>query len=128
MALPNPYQQYQKQQVNTSPKEKLLIMLYDGAIRFCSQAKTAIEKNNNEEANLMLIKVQNIIEELTNTLNMDYEVAKQLYSLYDYFNRRIIEANVKKDSAIIEEVQGFLIELRKTWSEAVALVKKESAL
>lgn len=128
MALPNPYQQYQKQQVNTSPKEKLLVMLYDGAIRFCSQAKKAIEENEMEVANKALIKVQNIVQELMNTLNMDYEISQQLYSLYDYFDRRLIEANMNKDIAIIDEVQGFLIDLRKTWNEATNLLKKESEL
>ena len=127
MAVPNPYQyqyqQYQQQQVFTAPPEKLLLMLYDGAIRFCNQAKKAIGDNNNEEANSCLIKVQNIIRELMGTLDEDYEISKSLNPLYDYFYGRIVEANIHKDCASIDEVLGFLVELRQTWAEAIVLIK-----
>jgi flagellar protein FliS len=126
MALPNPYQQYRQQQVNTATPDKLLIMLYDGAIRFCSQAKMAIENKQFEQSHVNLTKAQNIIVEFMTTLNMDYEISQNLYSLYDYLYNRLVEANIKKDTAIIDEVVGFLTDLRKTWAEAAAKLKAEN--
>lgn len=126
MALPNPYQQYRQQQVNTATPDKLLIMLYDGAIRFCSQAKMAIENKQFEQSHVNLTKAQNIIVEFMTTLNMDYEISPNLYSLYDYLYNRLVEANIKKDTAIIDEVVGFLTDLRKTWAEAAAKLKAEN--
>lgn len=125
MALMNPYQQYRQQQVATAPQDKLLLMLYDGAIRFCHQAKRAVQNKDAEAAHANLVKAQNIILELMDTLNMDFQVAHDLYSLYDYFYRQLIEANMKKDTTIIDEVLVFISDLRKTWAEAAAIVKSE---
>jgi len=125
MAIPNPYQQYRQQQVNTSSQDKLLIMLFDGAIRFCLQAQKSMLEHNYEMAHASLVKAQNIIIELISSLNMDFEIAQNLYSLYDYLYRRLVDANIKKDDAIIEEVLQFLSELRKTWAEAALKAKSE---
>jgi len=126
MALPNPYLQYQQQQVYTSPQDKLLIMLYDGAIKFCHQAKRAMQNKQVEEAHVFVIKAEKILEEFMATLDMNYEVAHKLYALYEYMRRRLVEANVKKDTAIIDEVLDFLSDLRKTWAEAAVKAKIES--
>lgn len=130
MALPNPYQyqQYQHQQVFTAPPDKLLLMLYDGAIRASIQAKKALENQNTEESHNCITKAQNIIVELMTTLNMDYEIANNLYSLYDYLYRRLVDANVQKDAAIIDEVLSFLNELRQTWVEAAVKARGERKL
>ncbi len=125
MALPNPYLQYQQQQVYTSPQDKLLIMLYDGAIKFCHQAKRAMQNKETEEAHIFIIKAEKIIEEFMDTLDMKYEVAHKLYALYEYMHRRLVEANIKKDTVIIDEVLDFLSDLRRTWAEAAAKAKKE---
>lgn len=125
MALANPYNQYRQQQVTTASPDKLLLMLYDGALRFCRQAQKALGDENMNEAHTFLTKAQKIIEELMVTLNMDYEIAHNLYSLYDYLYRRLVEANLKKDLAIIEEVVGFLTELRQAFAEAAASVRQE---
>jgi len=126
MAIPNPYQQYRQQQVNTATPDRLLIMLYDGALRFCQQAKTALEQKQMELAHVNLTKAQNIIVEFMTTLNMNYEISRNLYALYDYLYNRLVEANIKKDAAIVEEASGFLTELRKTWAEAAIKMKTES--
>ena len=125
MAIPNPYQQYRQQQINTSSQEKLLIMLYDGAIRFCRQAKKNLEERQYEMSHHSLIKVQNILIELISSLNTEFEIAQNLSSLYDYLYSRLVEANLKKDCAIIDEVIEFLTELRNTWAEAALKVKSE---
>lgn len=123
MALPNPYNQYRQQQINTSSPDKLLLMLYDGAIRFCNMAMIAAENKQMEEAHNNLVKVQNIIQEFMATLNMDYDIAHSLYNLYEYLYRRLVEANMKKDPEIIAEVAGFLSELRETYAKAALLAR-----
>lgn len=117
MAIANPYQSYRAQQVNTS-QDKLILMLFDGAIRFCRQAEEALTNKRLAEANTNLIKAQNILQEFKVTLNMEYEIAHNLYELYDYLYRRLVEANLKKNSQIIAEVVTFLTELRETFSIA----------
>ena len=95
----NPYlKQYQKTQVETASSEKILIMLYDGAIQFLNKAKVSIEQKSIEESHNNIIGAQRIINEFMNTLDFKIggEVAKNLYSLYDYLNYRLIQANLKK--------------------------------
>lgn len=124
MAIPNPYQQYQKQQVSTAPQEKLLLMLFDGAIRFCRLAGKALQDKQENKAHINLVKAQNIIEELISSLNFDYEISHGLFSLYDYLHRRLVEANIKKDIKIIDEIVPFLYEFRETWATAAGLARK----
>jgi flagellar protein FliS len=125
MALADPYMNYRQQQVNTASQDKLILLLFDGAIRFCRQAKAAIEKVKYDEASSNLLKAQNIVQEFMITLNMDYEIAHSLYYIYDYFYRRLVEANITKDPAIITEVEDFLGEMRATFAEASLKARRE---
>ncbi len=115
----NPYNQYRRTSIQTASPEKLLLMLYDGLMVFLKQAKQAIEKKNLEQAHTCLVKSQEIITELMSTLNMDYEISDSLYKLYDYQRQQLIRANLEKDPAVIDEVMGFVTELRQTWAQAV---------
>lgn len=117
------YQQYKKTSVETLAPEKLLLMLYDGAIKDINNAINAIETDNLNLAHNEIIKTQDIIIELMSTLNMDYEISNSLFSLYDYIHRQLIQANIQKDIKILQEVQGFVTELRDTWQEAGQKVK-----
>jgi len=128
VAVPNPYQQYRQQQVSAAPPERLLLMLFDGALRFCGQAVKSLQEKRNDAAHYSLTKAQDIVMELIGSLNMEYEIAQNLYSLYYYLYRRLVEANVKKDADIVEEVAGFLRELRGVWHEAAAKAKSEGAV
>ena len=112
--------QYLQAAINTAPPGRLLLMLYDGAIGFLTQAIEGLGRCDYEEANRLILRAQDIIAELISTLDMKYEVAHSLYRLYDYFNHRLVEANVKKDGVPVEEVQGYLRELRETWAKVVA--------
>lgn len=129
----NPYlKQYQKSQVETATPERILIMLYDGAIQFLNIAKLELNANtvplNVQKIHNNIMGAQKIVTEFQNTLNMDIggEVAKNLYDLYDYLYNRLIEANMKKDVSIIEEVLGHLKELRDTWQQAIEIYQKET--
>ncbi len=119
----NPYNQYRMTSVQTANPEKLLLMLYDGLVVCLKQAKQAIEERKMDQAHTSLIKSQDIITELMNTLNMDYDISENLYKLYDYQRQQLIEANNKKDAEIIEQVLNFVSDLRQTWAQAVEQTK-----
>lgn len=125
MAINNPYKSYQQNSVNTASPGELTLMLYNGCLKFIRIAKKAITDHNIEEKNTNLIKAQNIIQELMVTLNMDVAVSKDMLALYDYLNRRLIEANTKSDAAILEEVEGFVTDFRDTWKEVIQLNRKQ---
>ena len=118
----NAFNQYRKIAVTTAGPEKLLLMLYDGLVINLIKAKQAIEQHDPAAAHTFLIKGQDIITELIRTLNMNYEISANLYRLYDYLRRRLITANVRKDTAIIEEALEILTGLRATWATAAEQV------
>jgi flagellar secretion chaperone FliS len=118
------YQQYQNNMVNTASPQELTLMLYNGLIKFLNLSIQGIEEKSIEKASNNLIKSQNIIQEFMNTLNMKYEVSNGLLTLYDYMNSRLVEANIKKDIAIVEEIRGLAEELRDAWIQAMKLAKQ----
>ena len=101
----NPYAQYKQLAVNTASPERLLIMLFDGAIRFCLQARQAIEEKDLEKSNYYLLRCQDIVTELIGSLNMDYEISNSLIKMYEYINYNLQQANIKKDVQYIEEAE-----------------------
>lgn len=123
MATYNPAQAYQTNSVTTAAPDELTLMLYNGAIKFIKQAKAAIAENNWEKAHEYNMRAQDIIRELMVTLDRKYPVAEQMFLLYEYLYRRMIDANVQKDMAILDEVEGFVIQFRDTWKQAMTLAK-----
>ncbi|KIQ95159.1 Flagellar protein fliS [Anoxybacillus thermarum] len=117
----NPYQSYQTNAVQTASPGELTLMLYNGCLKFIAQAKKAIEEKNIEARNTNLLKAQKIIQELMVTLNMEYEVAKSMMTMYDYMYRRLVEANIKSDIVILEEIEGYVKEFRDTWKQVIQL-------
>ncbi|OXT16886.1 flagellar export chaperone FliS [Bacillus sp. OG2] len=125
MATHNPYQSYQQNSVTTASPGDLTLMLYNGCLKFIMQAKKAIADKNIEAKNTNIQKAQNIIRELMVTLNMDLEVSENMMSLYDYMNRQLIEANLKSDIAILDEVEGLVTEFRNTWKEVIQMNRQK---
>jgi len=124
----NPYlKQYQQTQIQTASPEKILIMLYDGAIQFLNKAKIAIENKNIEETHNNIIAAQRIITEFMNTLDLQTggDMAKNLFSLYEYLHYRLVQANLKKDISMIDEVIDHLKDLKQTWEEAIKIALRE---
>lgn len=109
---------YLETSVQTASPAQLLIMLFDGAIRFCRSGIEGIKNRNFEDANANLIRVQNIIGELDATLNKKIAISEDLSRLYEYFIFRLIEANLQKSAEPAEEVLTYLIEFRDTWMQA----------
>jgi flagellar protein FliS len=110
---------YMNNQVMTASSTKLVVMLYDGAIRNLKLAKLAIGDKNIEKTNNSVIKAQRILSELMSTLNMEDggEISRNLMALYQYMHQRTIRANIDKNAEILDEVIGYLEELREAWSQ-----------
>jgi len=119
MIKANPYAKMVDDTVMSATKEELTLMLYEGGIKFCNQALAAMEKKDYIKTNQLIMRVQDIVREFQITLNHDYPISQQLDNLYDYMYRRLVEANLKKDSAILEEVLGMFRSFRDTWKEAM---------
>jgi flagellar secretion chaperone FliS len=116
--LTSPYEKYRQSSIQTSTPAQLVVMLYDGAIRFVRTAMDGLRKHDLEKTNLNLGKAQTIISELMSTLDYTYEISKNLYSMYEYTNFLLVEANIRKDLVKAEEALGYLTELRETWLQA----------
>jgi len=117
----NRYAAYQNSKIMTASPAELTLMLYDGAIKFCNIAIVAIEKNDIEKAHNNIIKVERIINEFQATLDHKYPVAKDFDNVYRYLKKRLLEANMKKDAEILEEILGHLRTMRDTWKEVMAI-------
>ncbi len=123
--LSNGYNQYKENSVNTASPEELTLMLYNGLVKFLMQAQAGVETQNLEKANNGMVKAQAIIVEFMTTLDKSFEVSNNLELLYDYMYRRLVEANLNKDKAILEEVLSMAKELRDTWAQAMKLAKTQ---
>ncbi|MCB1156629.1 MAG: flagellar export chaperone FliS [Leptospiraceae bacterium] len=121
------YDTYKSNEVSTQSPAKLIVMLYDGAIRFLKTASDNMNYKNFDVVNNNINRAHDIVDELISSLNVEEggEVAQNLLSLYIYINKRIIEANVNKDREIISEVIHILGELKTAWEE---ILRKEGSL
>lgn len=126
----NPWQSYKKVATETASPAQLVLMLYEGAIRFLEQARKGFEAEDplefNQTINNNLIKAQAIINELNYSLDMENgaDCANNLRRLYDYMDRKLQESNQNKTEAGIREVIKRMAVLRDSWSE---MIRNESA-
>lgn len=125
MALPNAYAQYNNSKILTASPAELTLMLYDGAIKFCNMAIMGIEQKDVMKAHTNIVKVQRIIEEFRSTLDRKYEVAEDFDRIYVYILQRLLEANLKKDAGILEEVNEHLRSMRDNWKEVMKRSKEK---
>ena len=125
MALPNAYAKYNNSKVLTASPAELTLMLYDGAIKFCNIAIMGIEQNDINKAHTNIRKVERIIEEFRSTLDRKFAVAEDFDRVYVYLLQRLLEANVKKDKEILEEVNTHLRSMRDNWKEVMRLNKEK---
>lgn len=116
---------YQTNQVMTAPPQELTLMLYNGGIKFLRMAKVALAEKKFDKVHENAMKVQEILGELIGTLDDKYPIAEQMSAMYNYMLQRTIEANIKKDSAIFDEVEDFFTQFRDTWKQAIQLSKNK---
>jgi flagellar secretion chaperone FliS len=123
-------QAYQNSDVETADRGKLLLMVYDHSIKWCSKAIDAINSNQIEARTKAIFKVQDGITELMCSLDFERggEIANQLRNLYDFYNRHLSEANIKNDVKRVEEVQEMLISLRNAWDECILEVRRTGSV
>lgn len=125
MALPNVYGQYNNSKILTASPAELTLMLYEGAIKFCNIAIVAVEHKDIEKAHINIQKTERIIDYFRQTLDMKYPVAEDFDRVYSYLSGRLIEANLKKDKEILEEINGHLRTMRDTWKEVMRINKEK---
>jgi flagellar protein FliS len=118
--LPGSYDavdQYRKTAVNTASPLELVVMLYDGAIRFIDAGKIAMAKKDLEAQNTNLQKAQKVINELITCLDMQRggEIATNLFSIYNFVNNQLIEANINDREDLLDGAKSLLINLREAW-------------
>lgn len=123
MALASAYTQYNNSKIMTASPAELTLMLYDGAIKFCNIAILAVEQKNIEKAHINITKTERIIDYFRQTLDMKYPVAQDFDRVYEYLGRRLVEANMKKDKEILDEVNGHLHTMRDTWVQVMKQAK-----
>lgn len=125
----NPYNQYKQTQISTASQGHLIVMLYDGMIKFLNIAVENMNPKTYDIVNTNILKTQDIISELMVSLNMEEggQVANNLLSLYVYFKKRLLEANIQKDAEILKEILKMITELRSAWSEIASKETKNDA-
>ena len=122
----NPWQSYRKVAIQTASPGHLVLMLYDGAIRFLERGLTGFDYQDpaqfNQTISNNIIRAQAIIREMNARLDMEQggEISENFRRLYNYFNRRLQQANFKKKKEPIEEVLGHLGEIRDSWAEMLS--------
>lgn len=121
--------QYQQNQIATASPERILIMLYDGAIRFTRLAINGIREGNGQQKRHGIAKAMAIVTEFSNSLNHEIggKIAEDLDALYDFMIRSLVAANLTDDVDKLADVERLLVDLRQTWAEAVEISRKELA-
>ncbi|MCI9416583.1 MAG: flagellar export chaperone FliS [Eubacterium sp.] len=113
------YAAYANNRIMTASPAELTMMLYEGAVKFCNIAIDAIDHRDVAKAHKNIVKVENIISEFQATLDHKYPVAKDFDNVYTYLQQRLLEANIKKDKEILEEVLEHLRTMRDTWKDVM---------
>jgi flagellar protein FliS len=110
---------YKQQSILTAPPGRLVVMLYDGCLRFLFQSAYAMREGNRAQAQDRMRRAEAIIDELTCTLDHERggEIASRLQGIYAFCRRHLIEAMTENDPGKVEEVSELLSELREAWAE-----------
>ncbi|MFZ5975321.1 MAG: flagellar export chaperone FliS [Bacillota bacterium] len=116
----NVYETYKKQGVMTASPIELVILLYDGCLRQLRAAKMCILNKNYEDANQALQKAQDIVTELSSSLDCRIGLSRQLMQIYDYVTWKMREINASKQAEGIDEISGLLSELKDAWAKIKA--------
>lgn len=114
----NGYQQYKQQSVDTMTNGEMLILLFDGAVRNVTSAGLALEREDYAAFETAVEKTDKIIRYLSGTLNMNYDISRDLYRLYDYFLYQLSRLRAGRNKEITQELRKMLMELRDTFKEA----------
>jgi flagellar protein FliS len=121
----NGYNVYKNNSVNYASKEQLLLMLVEGAVKFCKVARQAIVHKDVKKAHDALVRTQDIFSELMISLDTSVgDWAVQLFNVYAFIKDRLVEANLRKNIEIIDEILPLIEDINETWKEAYKRAKK----
>lgn len=126
MSILSPYQLYQQNAVLSAAPEQLTLMLYTGAVKFIKLAIQLIEEKNIPEAHKSIVRAQDIILHLSNTLKDGHEISANLFELYRYIIQRLIDANLHKDTVILKEALELAEGLRDVWLQAIKVNRENN--
>lgn len=125
--MSNPYERYKTNSVAVASPEQLLIMLVDGAVKYTKVARLALIKGDKERAHKELIRVQEIFGELIRTLDLNAgDFAQELLVIYSCIRQKLIEANIKKDVSMVDEILPLIESVRDTWHEVKRVYDQEN--
>jgi len=115
----NPTRAYREQSVLTATPGQLVVMLYDGCLRFLAQAAFAMREGDVREAGMRLSRAEAIVAELLATLDVEQggAIASRLQGIYTFCNRQLVQARLERDADAIDTVAGLLGELREAWAQ-----------
>jgi flagellar protein FliS len=120
---------YLETQIATAPREQLVVLLYNGALRFLSEAKAAMQKGDIPRQADRIHRAQNVLVELMSSLNMEQgkEIAANLFRLYTFFFDQLTEASVNDNLQALETVEEQMRVLRDAFQEAERLARAQPA-
>ncbi len=120
----NPYQSYRQTHVETADPATLVMMMYNGALKFLRQGRAALEQGDLEEANRLLGRTQDILSEMIGSLNPDAgDVTVNLFSLYEYSHYQITQAIISKEAKPLSDAEQILLILQEGWRGMMPQVK-----
>ncbi len=109
---------YKQQAILTAPPERLVVMLYDGALRFLFQASAAMRDGNRSVADTKQRRAEAIVDHLLETLDMSAgQIAQNLEGIYVFCKRLLTEARLERDADKLDKVRELLGELRESWAQ-----------
>lgn len=133
MAYSNALSAYRETRIRTASQGQLIVMLYDEAVKQLDAALELIDAGKMkpsgiERLNKAVVKTQEIVTELMASLDFDAggEIAHNLFSLYNWFNRELLQANIAKDAVRIRAVRSMMNDLRSAWQEIAARSSAEA--
>ena len=122
-----PQDVYRQQDIMTASSVDLIVMLYDALKKNLVLGRRGIEKRDVLIAHKHLIKAQEIVTALINSLDMNYQISEELLAIYDFILKSTEEANVRKEAGTIEPLIEIVDELRSAWHE-ISTMKKGTAV
>ena len=121
LIVKNPYDTYKKNAITTATPGELTYMLYDGCLKNIRKAKHAIEEKDYAKKSDGISKAQSILRELQITLDPKIALTESMKLMYDYMMRRLSDANIKNDCEVLSEIEGYAVEFRDSWKQAMQI-------
>lgn len=112
------YEQYKTQSVNTMTRGELLLLLYDELVKRLTRAELALGKPDYELFEASITRCIEILEYLDDTLDLQYDIGRDLHKLYDYFTYELIRVRIGRNAALLSEIKPQLTDLRDTFRTA----------